>query len=343
MTTGLRVMMRADAGARIGLGHLCRSTALAQALRRWGADVRFLLWSDHAASARLERVGGTVVPLRSRTDVTELVSWITRQEAHVVVVDTDALEGEQLSALRETGAFVAAIDDTADRTLPVDLIINGSVGAERLPYRTQDATVRLLGPSYALLREGFATLPARVMADRIRRLLITTGGSDFHRVMPRLVRWARAALPEAHLEIVIGPLIAARDAVEQEARAAGRATIHDDPWDLRDLMLGADLALSGGGQTTYELVATGTPAVAIRMAPNQTVTLAGLAAAGALRRIGDAQDARLQERLLSELRALDRDAAARQAMSERGRALVDGRGAERVAERLMDAALLVRR
>jgi len=43
------------------------------------------------------------------------------------------------------------------------------------------------------------------------------------------------------------------------------------PQDVAPLMLAADMAVCGGGQTTSELAATGTPAIAIRLAENQTL------------------------------------------------------------------------
>ena len=100
-------------------------------------------------------------------------------------------------------------------------------------------------------------------------------------------------------------------------------------------MLRADLVLCGGGQTTYELAATGTPAVAIRLAANQTQNLAGLNSAQALVWAGDAQDADLETKAKRALVALAGDPARRAALSQRGRALVDGHGSARVARAIL--------
>jgi spore coat polysaccharide biosynthesis predicted glycosyltransferase SpsG len=119
---------------------------------------------------------------------------------------------------------------------------------------------------------------------------------------------------------------------------AGWVVIHRDPPDVRGLMLGADVALCAGGQTTYELAATGTPAIAVQVAANQAGNLRGLEAAGALVWAGSVEDADLGDRVMAALAALAGDGARRAAMSRAGRALVDGKGIERVAEALLARA-----
>ena len=57
---------------------------------------------------------------------------------------------------------------------------------------------------------------------------------------------------------------------------------HESPKHLRDLMLAAALAITGGGYTMYELAVTGTPIVAIRLAENQTPSVQAMGAAGVL-------------------------------------------------------------
>jgi len=101
------------------------------------------------------------------------------------------------------------------------------------------------------------------------------------------------------------------------------------------LMLNADLAVSGGGQTTYELAATGTPAIGIRLAAGQALNLRGLSAAGCLREAGAPDEVGFEARLVSRLSELADDRSVREEMSRRGRALVDGRGAERVTDAIV--------
>jgi UDP-2,4-diacetamido-2,4,6-trideoxy-beta-L-altropyranose hydrolase len=113
--------------------------------------------------------------------------------------------------------------------------------------------------------------------------------------------------------------------------------LHEDPKEIRELMLSCDVALTGGGQTVYELAATATPAVAIRLFENQTGNLQAMSREDALLWPGDASDRDLRTRVVHALRSLDADPTRRSALGTRARLLVDGRGASRVARVLLQA------
>ena len=112
---------------------------------------------------------------------------------------------------------------------------------------------------------------------------------------------------------------------------------HENPPHMRELMLACDVAITGGGQTTLELAATGTPGLALRLADNQTGNLEGLSATGALRWIGDSKDTNLKQKLISALRDLAENRETRDEMSRAGRQLIDGAGTERVARAILRA------
>jgi UDP-2,4-diacetamido-2,4,6-trideoxy-beta-L-altropyranose hydrolase len=96
------------------------------------------------------------------------------------------------------------------------------------------------------------------------------------------------------------------------------------------------VAITSGGQTTYELAATGLPACAVRVALNQTGNLEGLRARDAILWVGDVGDADLPTRVDRGLRALVTDARLRQSLSRAGQMTVDGRGASRVADAILE-------
>ena len=98
------------------------------------------------------------------------------------------------------------------------------------------------------------------------------------------------------------------------------------------------MAVTGAGQTLYELACTGCPAVAIEMVPNQTGQLEELIRAGSVRRGGRAGQMDGFRELREALLPLLSDRQIRQAMSEAGRRLVDGKGALRVARALLSMA-----
>jgi spore coat polysaccharide biosynthesis predicted glycosyltransferase SpsG len=104
------------------------------------------------------------------------------------------------------------------------------------------------------------------------------------------------------------------------------------------LLAGADLVICAAGSTCWEAAHLGIPALTLVVADNQMRVAAGLSEAGVVRNAGwfhAVSDAALAAAIAS----LVRDGAARAEMSGRGRALVDGRGADRVV-RAMRLALV---
>jgi UDP-2,4-diacetamido-2,4,6-trideoxy-beta-L-altropyranose hydrolase len=337
--SGPVVAFRTDGSESIGLGHIRRCMTLARVLQKQGGVIHFVVNQDPLVSGFLRKNGfdGVTVETQADCDLSQTLGHVRRWDAQALVVDSYAVKVECFAQVREL--LVAVIDDLADRPLPVDLVINGAANACNLSYQTSPRTKLLLGPEYVLLREEFSHDPDRPIREDVERVLITVGGGDPFALTCRLIAWTRVALNKLNIAVVVGPFFA-QDAVrrvEQLAEGDSFVTPHRDPPNLRELMLSCDLAIVGGGQTAYELAATGTPAVAIRLTENQTGNLSGLSAKGVLEWVGDVQDGDIESRVIGALRNLAEHADKRARMSQAGRALVDGRGASRVAQAVLEA------
>lgn len=327
-----------NGGPLIGLGHLRRCMTLAGVLQGHGAVARFAVNLAPGVLEVLRQAGfeGVSVGEGGDLDLSEVLRHIQEWDAQALVIDSYTVQGHQLA--RPGMPVLAVIDDLADQTWPVDLVINGGANAHELVYRTSPHTRLLLGTPYALVREEFAQEPNRLTRKVVQRVLIAVGGMDQFGLTLRLMEWTREALGGVAMEVIVGPFFSEDEThqLERATRAEGRVTLHRDPPKIRDLMLSCDVAIAGGGQTVYELAATGTPSLAIRMFDNQTGNVTALAAKGTLTWVGDAQDKDLHEKVHRALGQLSGEPERREAMSRDGRLLVDGCGAQRVARTLLD-------
>lgn len=324
MSEATRVAIRTTAGAQIGFGHLRRCLSLAEALRRDEVDSVFLVDGPQIALEQVAAEGFLAIPVAEQKDPAN--EQICSVAPDAVVVDSYAFGPTQFCALGRLSTPLIAVHDCGDPPHNADVVVNGSASAKQSGYECRNKTAYLLGPRYALLRPEFGTSAERGIGEQVERVLITLGGSDPWRLSRRLAQWTAQALPEAEIHVVVGPGFQ-----ETTLDIGSRAVLHHDPPDMRRLMRAADLAVCGGGQTTYELAATGTPAVAIRLADNQTVNLMPLSEVGTLLWAGDAEDSDLRARTIRALITLSTSKEARARMSGRGRTLVDGQGAHRVA------------
>jgi spore coat polysaccharide biosynthesis predicted glycosyltransferase SpsG len=297
------------AGKSVGFGHLRRCMTLGEALRK-RVPVRFLVEGEGAALVEGFPVDNTL------------------HASDLLIVDDYSVSAEKLAELRRRVRRVMVLDDLADRDLAsADLVLNGTPSAESLHYRTRPECTMLLGPRYALLSEAFRNLPKRSLPPHPRRILVTLGGADPHRDTPGVVETVRAVLPDAETDVIIGPLFSDQSRVT----AAPGVRVHPPQPNLSALMQVCDLAVTAGGQTTYELAASGLPTIALEIAANQRDNLRALANVPTMLAIARGD----REALTSALVQLANDQPLRQKMSDSGRALFDGHGAERAAEALL--------
>ena len=309
-----------EASPEVGLGHLRRCEALATALRRRGATSRFLVDGEAAVA------GPEVVPLAWTRDPALACAAVAESRDDAAIVDSYRATPELFERLRAVAGCVVAIDDVADRRLPIHLVVNGSFGATHLRYRGAPDTRFLLGSEYALLDPAFGEAPNRVPAEAVRRVLVTLGGGVVGEPLARVIAAVRRTLPSATIDLALGPLS------DDDAGAQEAVTLHRGLRSLRGLMLQSDLAVTGGGMTVYESLAAG-----VCLADNQRANVDALSRAGLI--------VSAEPSLEGAVRRLATDSALRRRMSGEGRGRVDGRGAERVADetvRLCVAAVVAR-
>jgi len=328
-----RAVVRADAGPGIGAGHVRRCLALAGALSRRGWTVGFagLLQSLQMVPElregshewlSLDGVGdGELAAMRAR--------W---SGADLLVVDHYGRGSEFERSARPWAAHVMAMDDTTERNHDVDLLVDQTAGRKAEEYRglvPADATV-LTGSSYVLLRSEILQQCAAAgpVPSRARRLLVTFGGSDDDDLSGRTVE----ALTDSRFSALQADVVVGSGYGNPErlgSRAPANTRVHVNPKDLPCRMAAADIAIAGSGTTAWELAYLGVPALLAVNSKGSVVD--GMVRAGAARRLGRAGE--LEAAAIAEaLAVLVDDVHSRAVMSAAGRRLIDGHGANRVAD-----------
>lgn len=336
---GITVAIRADGGRKAGIGHLMRCMSLAQEIRRSGQEVFFICIQDTGVEM-LRAEGFQVVTLpddRSLPQEAAMVKTIIKdQGAHALIIDTYNVDTDYFNLLRAAVRPVIYIDDLNQFPCPADILVNGNVNADEAGYEASyPQQVFLLGASYNLLRRQFGGQPSRKVKPFINDILITTGGSDPYNLVPQFINWLLEL--NKHLHIVVGSGFKDPDAISRIGKDnASQIDIYRNLNDLSPVMLQADLAISSGGSTLYELQACGTPTMAFIMADNQKGIVNWLAARDYIDNLGW-YDQLSPEVLRDRIIQLENDKLKRQRLADRGQALFDGCGASRVAAIIIKA------
>jgi len=198
-------------------------------------------------------------------------------------------------------------------------------------YMLGQVVVLLGGPEYALLGPAFADAPRYQPRATVQSIGVFMGGVDLANLSARALEAIGLAGFEGAVEIVgtsaYPHLPALRTAVE--ARASTRLLV--DLGDLAGFFARHDLQVGAGGGATWERCCIGVPMLLLVAAENQLAVVPDLAAGGivATPEPLDSLDSRAIARAIAGL--ID-DSARRAGLAAKARALVDGRGAMRVAQ-----------
>ena len=303
------VALVADAGERVGLGHLARCSAIASALRARGVAVAPYAYGPVAPTID----GISWMPIGALGEVED-------GSAGALVLDSYLVESEEAAALARNFR-VCALDDIGNAPSDAALLVR-----VQPPAASSDPRI-LAGLRHAPLRSSFWGLPEREAAEGVRRVLVSMGGGpDAGDAALEAARAALAAVPEAEVSLVRGP-----SASFEPPPGVGLVDASDS---LLAELLGTDLLVTAGGQTSLEAAATGTPSIVRALVENQAGNVRALAEAGAALPVESAAGG-----LPAALEELAGDAETRATLSRRAQAAVDGYGALRIAfhvERLLD-------
>ena len=317
-----------------------RCLALAQGWAQAGGRVTFVMaGSNPALHARLQREGFAVVDLAvepgGADDAAATVRCARELPATWIIADGYGFGAGWQKQVRAGGVRLAVLDDYghAERYF-ANLILNQNVLVDASWYGRREGSCRLaLGPGYALLRREFLAWSGRerLIPVTATKVLVTLGGSDPDNVTQQVLANLRQ-VPGIEVVAVVGggnPHRVALEALVPEYNATSpwlRLVV--DATNMPELMAWADVAVSAGGSTLWELAYMGLPALVLVLADNQVPATRALDAAGI------AQWLRSPQELPAALGGLLPDAPRRRGMSDAARKLVDGRGVARVLEQL---------
>lgn len=285
----------------------------------------------------------------------EVLSRMSSQRKDIaILVDSYYVTEKYLAVLKKRMTTIY-MDDIYAFSYPVDMLINYNIYGEEMGYEKDAAfadTKLLLGANYVPLREEFSAGAGYVQSRKELSLgvanvtpaeeggiLITTGGSDSFNLAGQLLMEAMKydALKEKEYHVVSGSLNPHIGELQALAKKYENIHIHCNVTNMAELMEESEVALSAGGSTLYELCAMGVPVIAFSFAENQerlvqTFVKRGIAQYGGNYRT-DGNN--MIQNTIAGLQKLCGDEALKTEYRRKALQLVDGRGAERIAEALL--------
>ncbi len=360
----MTLYIRTEANRVTATGHMMRCLAIADAAAEKGIQTVFIVAEEGSERFPQERGYETICLGRRWDDFTGEIPVIERliddRHVEVMLIDSYFVSEEYMRAVTKM-TKTAYIDDLHAAIWSCSILIDYAVYYDLFDYRKEyQDTKLLLGCGYAPLRKEFKELPAKQIRQSVKRVLVVTGGTDEYHFMKRFTETIlarRDLFVGVEFALICGAFnreieeirqLSADYMAEADEFEDDRKSISDNETDrktdamririypslptLKDAMLKTDLLITAGGTTLYEMAACGTPGICFSMADNQLDNVKGFAARDLVWYAGDVRKDFSYDRLIQMMKELMGDYAARAAVSEKLRALVDGKGAERIVD-----------
>lgn len=340
------IIFRADASTQIGTGHVMRCLALAQHWRHAGERSVFVTCMiTPNMKARLQSEGLELIQLTTNPgsidDAKQTIMISKNMSASWLVLDGYHFHASYQQIIKDSGLNLLLIDDNGSEThYYADIVLNQNIHAlEKLYSSREPYTCLLLGTHYALLRDEFISWHGwkRKIPKSARNILVTLGGSDPENVTFKILD-AIEQLEFNNLNVII---IAANNQYSEQIKSLiekskVNVTFKNKVRRMSDLMAWADIAVSAGGTSTWELAFMGLPMLMIAIADNQCLIVEELSKTGVAVNLGWHQNV-TSSMIAKAISQLIEDEDKRTEMSRLAQTLVDGKGADRVLEKIRKA------
>lgn len=170
------IILRADGGPTIGMGHFIRTLALAEMLNEHFYCVYATRKPTTYQISEIDKVCNSRIDLPE--DDSHFQLFLEKLKGNeIVVLDNYYFNTDYQRAIKAKGCKLVCIDDLHDKHFVADIVINHAEGIDPKNYSTESCTKLLLGYEYALLRSNYSEEhDSNKMKDY--SCLIMIGGAD---------------------------------------------------------------------------------------------------------------------------------------------------------------------
>lgn len=262
-----------------GLGHLGRCTALAEILVEKGEKVNIILDTDGIELSVTQEI-----PIKKYNwkNLNDLINFFYQYSTDIAIVDSYLANIRIFEEIQKRVELLICIDDTNRITYPkASTILNPGLGGQFIQYDINRNKI-LTGSEYILLRKPFREeFSMADVKEKIGSIFLSVGGSDSLNLIPDMLKILNQdEYSSWKKEVLVGPGFHNIDEIKSLASENTQLHFGLNARQIRELMLSVDIAITAGGQTTYELAKCGVPMIIIKTIENQSGNVQGFLTLG---------------------------------------------------------------
>ncbi len=342
----VNVFFRVDANRQIGTGHLVRCQILASKLQQIGMKCTFLLhktptfYEDQLKQKGFEVIYLSVLTMKYAENLSQLIHNHSRYPHNLLLIDSDEefyYTAEFQEKIRFARIKLMMITFKYRNPFYADIVHNQNLLALEHDYKVAPYTQTLFGTEYVILKEVYKTmsLTARKKINKsIKTILINFGGADrSNQTYKTLDAVYESGIDLERIVVVVGSLYISVEQLRELIRKhEGKNTsLHINTTRMPQFQLMADLAITSGGLTAWELACLKSPNFVIPTSTREVKSGELMHKKKLVYYIGKGYDV-TKEQIAHELNFIVEDHANRALMAHRFYELVAADGCDRVAE-----------
>ncbi len=346
----LKVLFRSDAFKEIGTGHLARCLTLADCLKDKKHGVSFIV--NKKSKECIKKLGKLNhkflyhnYNIGSNSDANLTIKIAKKYSIKWVVLDGYNFSTTYQENLKGGGLKILILDDYAHlKKYYCDALLNQNISAKKELYKGTSAKF-LLGSDYFILRDEFfkSGKKKRKISNTPNKILITMGGSDLNNVSSKILTFLNA-YKEKKLEIII--IAGSINPHINKLNKLAKRSFHDvkvieNCKNMPSLISWADIGITSGGTTSYEIAYMGLPSLMVSLAKNQILNVEELSRKQSTINLGFYTSLKKDE-FINQFKKLLFSKEGRAKMSLRAKNLVDGLGKERIIRELNSKNLILK-
>lgn len=317
-----RVLIFTEASTKIGLGHYTRCSALYEEVISKGLEAELILNADFDLFNIVQNQNTSII---NWYDVEKLKRILTDKD--ICIVDSYVATAEVYDFIAEKSISTLFIDDYNRIDYPKGFILQPSIESQFADDNY------LQGLNYTILRKEFQNIKQKSIRHEISKVLVILGGTDPMNKTISIMDYLCTNYPNINFDVVTNTESTCNYLYDQSYK---NLKIHSNltASDMRRLMVEADFSISAAGQTLFELIATQTPFIPIKVVENQNVNLHLLKKKGLIENYLTINDSYFFDALSNEMLKLMDVTFLNLEISKLSNK-VDGNGSKRIIDRLL--------
>ena len=274
--------IRIDANKSIGYGHFFRTLVLAEKLKLFKANVKFIFNKNSKISEILKKKRINFFQLNNGKKKGQLnineIKWLSKvkqkKKGVFLIVDHPLANTKYLREAKKISDYllVFVVDHLKERYYYGDILINQNYKAHSKDIKSESNSLKLVGSKFILIRNSFLKLKKRY--NKQNSIFANFGGSDNLNLSLKLVKifvkfFEKMKINKIRLNLVVGPGYNHLARIKNFVKNIKRIKIYKNPKNFNSIMCNSKMAIVAAGAICWELAYLGISGVIVPVSRNQ--------------------------------------------------------------------------